>query len=142
MTRIDKNHPTQEWITKLRKRYPCEAEIDRVLTRKMQRRAGPQYSPVSLETLVKGTETLIRSEIKDSFEIADAKWLSGGASKLQMSFTLKWNQPGVGRTTTPMVLRMEPSESIVETSRLREFQVIDLIPAQRSCVRLPVASYA
>jgi len=124
VTRVDKNHPTPEWIAELRRRYPCEKEIDRVLTRKMQRRAGPQYSPVSLETLVKGTEALIRSEVKDSFEITEAKWLSGGASKLQMSFTLKWNQQGVGRTVTPMVLRMEPSESIVETSRLREFQVI------------------
>ncbi len=124
MPRMDKNHPTPEWIEQLRKRFPCETEIDRVLTRKMQRRAGPAYSPVSLETLAKGTEALIRSNIRDSFEITQARWLSGGASKLQMAFTLNWNQPGVGRTTTPMVLRMEPSESIVETSRLREFQII------------------
>ena len=124
MPRMDKNHPTPEWIQQLRKRFPCETEIDRVLTRKMQRRAGPAYSPVSLETLVKGTEALIRSDIRDNFEITEARWLSGGASKLQMAFTLNWNQPGVGRTTTPMVLRMEPSESIVETSRLREFQII------------------
>ena len=66
MTGIDKNRPTQAWIEELRRRYPCEKEIDRVLTRKMQRRAGPQYSPVSLETLVKGTEALIRSEVKDN----------------------------------------------------------------------------
>ena len=121
---VDKNRPTHEWIEHLRKRFPCEKEIDRVLTRKMQRRAGPPYSPVTLETLVKGTEALIRSEFKDSFEITEASWLSGGASKLQMAFKLTWNQPGVGHTTTPMVLRMEPSESIVETSRLREFQII------------------
>ena len=124
MPRVDKNRPTPELIEALRKRFPCEAEIDRVLTRKMKRRAGPPYTPVTLETLVMGTEALIRSELKDDFEISDAKWLSGGASKLQMAFKLKWNQPGVGRTTTPMVLRMEPSESITDTSRLREFQMI------------------
>ncbi|MCK9285354.1 MAG: phosphotransferase family protein [Rhodocyclaceae bacterium] len=124
MPRVDKNRPTDEWIEEIRKRYPCEAEIDRVLTRKMRRRAGPPYTPVSLETLIKGTEALIRSELKDDFEIAEASWLSGGASKLQMAFTLKWNRPGVGLTTTPMVLRMEPSESITDTSRLREFQMI------------------
>ena len=122
--KVDKNHPSKEWIEHLRKRFPCETEIDRILTRKMRLRAGPPYSPVSLETLVKGTEALIRSEVKDDFRIIDANWLSGGASKLQMAFKLEWNQPGVGRTTTPMVLRMEPSASIVETSRLREFQMI------------------
>jgi len=124
MPSIDKNHPSQEWIEQLRKRFPCETEIDRVLTRKMRRRAGPPYSPVPLQTLVKGAEALIRSELTDDFEISEARWLSGGASKLQMAFTLRWNQPGVGRTATPMVLRMEPSESIVETSRLREYQII------------------
>ena len=124
MAVIDKSRPTQEWIEQMRKRFPVEKEIDRLLTRKLNRRAGPPYSPVSLETLVAGTEALIRSNLKDEFEIADARWLSGGASKLQMAFTLKWNRPGVGRTSTPMVLRMEPSESIVETSRLREFQII------------------
>ena len=124
MAPMDKNRPTHDWIEHLRRKYPCETEIDRILTRKLQRRAGPSYTPVSLETLVQGTEALIRSELQDSFEISDARWLSGGASKLQMAFTLKWNQPGVGRTSTPMVVRMEPSESIVETSRLREFQII------------------
>jgi aminoglycoside phosphotransferase (APT) family kinase protein len=124
MQRIDKNRPTPEWIAQLRERLPCETEMDRVLTRKLQRRAGPPYTPVSLDTLIQGTDALIRSQIKDDFQITDASWLSGGASKLQMGFKLTWNQPGVGRTTTPMVLRMEPSESISESSRLREFQII------------------
>lgn len=124
MTVVDKNHPTREWVEQLRRRFPCEPEIDRILTRKMRRRAGPPYAPVSLETLVQGTTALIGSELKSAFRITDARWLSGGASKLQMAFGLSWDQPGVGRTTTPMVLRMEPSESIVETSRLREFQII------------------
>lgn len=124
MMRMDKDRPTHDWIEQLRHRFPCETEIDRVLTRKLQRRAGPPYVPVSLETLVRGCEALIRSELQESFEIRDAKWLSGGASKLQMAFQLSWNQPGVGPVQTPMVLRMEPSESITETSRLREYQVI------------------
>jgi hypothetical protein len=42
-----------------------------------------------------------------------------------MAFELNWNQPGVGRTRSSMVLRMEPPESISETSRLREFQIIN-----------------
>ncbi|MGQ0619778.1 MAG: phosphotransferase family protein [Panacagrimonas sp.] len=121
---LDKNRPTAEWIAQLRTRFPCERELDRVLTRKLERRAGPPYAPLSLQTLQTGTEALLRSQLKDSFEITEARWLSGGASKLQMAFVLHWNQPGVGRTSTPLVLRMEPSEAITETSRLREYQLI------------------
>lgn len=121
---IDKNRPSPAWIAALREHYPCETEIDRVLTRKLQRRAGPSYQPLSLETLTQATEKLLHAKLDDDFRIADARWLSGGASKLQMAFTLHWNAPGKGPSATPMVLRMEPSESIVETSRLREFQII------------------
>lgn len=97
MAVVDKNRPTHEWIEHLRKRYPCEKEIDRVLTRKLQRRAGPPYTPLSLETLIQGTEALIRSQHAGPFTITNASWLSGGASKLQMAFTLDWNQPASAR---------------------------------------------
>ena len=127
MTIIDKNNPSPEWIESLRKRFPCEKEMDRVLTRKLMRRAGAGYVPVSLETLCNNLRSLLLTKLNDPFDILDAKWLSGGASKIQMSFKLDWHQPGVGRTTTPMVIRMEPAESIVETSRLREFQIIQAV---------------
>ena len=123
MPGVDKNHPSAEWIAALREKFPCENEIDRVLTRKLKRRAGPPYSPVSLETLLKCTEALLHNKLDDDFTITEARWLSGGASKLQMGFSLTWNRPGIGQTTTPMVLRMEPSESISETSRLSEFEI-------------------
>lgn len=121
---IDKNCPSPSFIAALRQRFPTEHEIDRVLTRKMLRRADGAYSPLPLETLVKGVESLLRSELKSPFEISGAKWLSGGASKLQMAFTLSWCPDDAQAVQTPMVLRMEPSESIVETSRRREFQLI------------------
>ena len=136
MTRIDKDRPSEAWIIALRERWPCERELDRVLTRKLQRRAGPPFVAVSLETLVAGVEALLRSELDDDFTLSAASWLSGGASKLQMAFTLNWSQPGVGRTSTRMVLRMEPCESITETSRLREFQVIRALDG---VVPLPLA---
>ncbi len=124
MTMIDKNHPSPEWIASLRKRFPVEREIDHILTRKMERRGGVGFSPIPLPSLSANIEALLGKELKESFQILDACWLSGGSSKLQMAFTLDWNRPGVGREKTPMVLRMEPAESMVETSRLREFQVI------------------
>lgn len=121
---VDKNNPSADWIADIRRRLPCEPEVDRVLTHKLERRGGPGYSPVPLDKLVEGTRGLISAHIGDDFEISDASWLSGGASKLQMFFNLTWNAPGTGRTTTRMVLRMEPAESISETSRLCEFQAI------------------
>ncbi|SFQ33208.1 phosphotransferase family protein [Pseudomonas borbori] len=132
----DKNMPPVDWLEMLRRRFPTENEIDRILTRKMQRRAGPGYAPIPLETLVKGVESLLRTELDDNFEVSGAKWLSGGASKLQMSFMLTWQPSGAERVTLPMVLRMEPAESIVETSRLREFQ---LIKAMEGTVPVPIA---
>jgi aminoglycoside phosphotransferase (APT) family kinase protein len=135
-TTVDKSKPTPEFIDQLRRRFKCEKEIDRVLTRKLTQRPTSSYSPVSLDTLIRGTEALLRSEIGDDFTISDARWLTGGASKLQMAFVLSWDQPGVGRTETRLVLRMEPTESIVETSRLREFQVINAV---KDCVPVPSA---
>ena len=136
MTRIDKNHPSAAWLSALRERLPCETEVDRVLTRKLTRRAGPAYAPVSLDTLIAGIEALLRSASIGHFSVSDAAWLSGGASKLQMAFTLHWTEPGVGATDSALVLRMEPSESICETSRLREFQIIQALAGQ---VPLPSA---
>ena len=129
MKLIDKNNPSPAWIASLRQRYPCEREIDRVLTRKLERRAGPPYVPLSLATLSAGLESLLRNELRGDFSIHHARWLSGGASKLQVAFELEWHQPAAGRTRTPMVIRMEPSESIVESSRLREFQIIKAVGA-------------
>ena len=122
--RPDKDRPTKEWIQALRQRFVTEAEIDRVLTRRLEKRGGPGYTPVSIAELVSGVESQLRTKIEKPFKLDNARWLSGGASKLQMAFTLEWDRPGVGHEKTPMVLRMEPAESIVETSRLREFQLV------------------
>ncbi|MCK9285645.1 MAG: phosphotransferase family protein [Rhodocyclaceae bacterium] len=125
MQKPDKNSPSAEWIRSLRARYPVEAEIDHVLTRKMERRSGPGFSPIPLEELTRRVESLLHAKLgKQPYKFGDARWMTGGSSKLQMAFTLEWDRPGVGREKTKMVLRMEPAESIIETSRLREFQLI------------------
>ena len=127
MIAIDKNNPTAAWIEDMRRRFPCEREIDRILTRKLRLRSGPPFAPVSLETLVAGVNALLGRHLRESFRVFEPQWMTGGASKLQMSFQLEWNAPGIGRTVTPLVLRMEPSASIVESSRRREFQLIQAL---------------
>lgn len=117
--------PTSEFIESVRARFPTEAEIDRVLTRKMKARAGPGYSPLSLDQVVEGVRSLIASEHGGDFTISNPRWLQGGASKIQIAFELDWTGPDGGeRRTDSLALRMQPPESIVETSRRREFEVI------------------
>lgn len=117
--------PTPEFIESIRTRFVTEAEIDRVLTRKMQQRSGPGFEPLSLETVVEGVRGLIASELDEPFAIHDPRWLHGGASKIQVAFDLEWRGgEGGAPRRTPMALRMQPPESIVETSRRREFEVI------------------
>jgi len=133
---VDKNNPAPEWIASLRERFPCEPEVDRFLTAKLNERPKPPYQPVSLDELCAGLKRLLQANGVDNFNIGSPRWLTGGASKLQMAFELDWTSPGGEQTTTSMVLRMQPAESIVESSRLREFQ---LLQAMDGCVPVPKA---
>lgn len=146
--------PTSEFIEQIRRRFPVETEMDRVLTRKMHLRSGPGYSPISLERLEAGARALIARNIGGDFNLSRVRWLTGGASKIQVAFDLEWNgREGDRRQVTPMVLRMEPPESVVETSRLREFELIqaleDVVPvppcywvdAEGECLPFPALIY-
>ena len=106
-------------VANIRARYPAEPEIDKILTRKMdRRREGKGYQGVTVEQLADGTQKLITARLGEQARIANARWLSGGASKLQMVFDLDWRGPDGGdvRTET-LVLRMEPAASVTESSR-------------------------
>ena len=130
MELIDKNRPAAAWIAGLRARFPCEREIDRVLTRKLERRAGAGFTPLSLAVLADAVRALIAAHHAGPFSVEDCAWLGGGASKIQMAFTLAWTPPGALHTRSRMVLRMEPAESIIETSRIREFQLLRAMAGQ------------
>lgn len=121
-----RSSPDSSFIEAIRQRFPVEPEIDRVLTTKLRGRGGPDYIRESLEDLVEGIRRLIQSEIGSDFAIYDPQWLGGGASKLQVAFDLDWAENDGVRRKQAMVLRMEPPASIVETSRRREFEAIQL----------------
>lgn len=127
MTVIDKDKPSPDWIAQMRKRFKVEREIDRALTFKLEKRAGPAYSKLPLDTLVEGVRSLIASQYGEPFEIRNPHWLAGGASKLQMRFDLSWNRPGIGQETTRMVLRNDLAEALHATSRAREFQIVNAL---------------
>src|SRR5437773_4183964 len=111
VTEADRNAPSPDFIERMRARFPTEREADHMLTRKMQRRAGPPFAGVSFDAMNGYIEALLRSNISGEFKLSDQRWFSGGASKIQMGFTLHWNEPGSGPSATRLVARMEPAES-------------------------------
>jgi aminoglycoside phosphotransferase (APT) family kinase protein len=128
--------PTAAFIAAMRERYPTEREVDRMLTRKMQRRAGPPHAAIGLERMSKHLHRFLEAHIDGPFTVSGERWLAGGASKIQVGFTLDWNDPGHEPTTSRMVVRMEPTESLNATSRLREFQLVNafagVVPVPRA----------
>lgn len=139
-TRFDearRSRPDDAMIAQIRECYPTEPEIDAVLTRKMVRRRGEPYRPVPIERLVSGAVDMIAADLGYAAKVDNARWLSGGASKLQMVFDLTWRGlDGKGaEAKDTMVLRMEPAASVTESSRKREFEILNavqgIIPAPR-----------
>ena len=117
--------PNEQWIETVRTRFPVEKTLDEVLTRKLRNRS----KPVDHKTDFSNLETQLSAYLKKITEQSDIKLenlarLSGGTSKEQFTFDLSWNLETGTRSTRKLILRMDPSESIVETHRLREAQLL------------------
>lgn len=124
-----RDQPTPAFIEQLRQRFPTERETDELLTRKMQRRAGPPYRQVSLDEMVGWLNAMLREQIAGDFQVHDPRWLTGGASKVQIAFELSWNAPGLGPSRDRLVVRMDPSEASNTTSRVREVELLGAFEA-------------
>lgn len=114
-----KQNPTQDWIGELRRRYPTERTIDEALTRKLRARSGPPYAPSPLRDIAARLERFFADAMPGA-TVSNVAPLGGGASKEQFSFMLR----RADGTQARHVLRREPPESVVETHRLREFQMM------------------
>ncbi len=130
-----RDHPSREWIEALRRAYPTEAEFDRMLTRKMLRRMEPSRpGRYSMPELDQALRRFLDAKLQGPYEISDMRWLMGGASKIQLAFTLDWSEAGVAQHQR-LVMRMEPEESLNSTSRLREQQIFtffrDILPVPK-----------
>lgn len=125
----ERDNPSELFIETLRSRFRVDAEVDRVLTRKMHLRATDTsaYEPVSLEDLIAVTKTFIGQHIQQSFSLENARWLSGGASMIQMAFEVHSEQSNGGIRVQKMVLRMSPKEPVAETSFIRESTIVNTI---------------
>lgn len=122
-----RDQPTEAFIEEMRSRYPTEREFDAMLTRRMRNRRQPRRPQASLEDFGRCLDTFLRAHVSGAFAVQELRWMSGGGSKIQLTFTLEWNDPAASgeRARTPLVIRMEPQESLSATSRARERQLID-----------------
>lgn len=118
--------PTPEWIEQVRARFLVEPAIDEVLTRKLVKRtATPEHSMDFSGLPERLREFLVARTGQPDLRVDDVARLPGGASKEQFSFSLTWRPGGAGESQTRrMMLRMDPSEAIVETHRRREWEVL------------------
>ena len=136
ITEAERAQPNRKFIERMRAPFSIEREMDKMLTRKMEQRAAPAYAGASLERMTEHLTAFLGEVVDGPFKITDQRWFAGGASKIQMGYTLHWNAPGRGPAVDRMVVRMEPSESVNATSRAREFQ---LLKAFEGAVPVPVA---
>lgn len=115
----DKQKPSADWIEAVRRRFPTERTVDEALTRKLRNRAGPPYAPTPIDEIEARLQRFFTDKIPGA-SVSQLAPLGGGASKEQFSFLLS----GAGASDARYVLRREPPESIVETHRLREYQMM------------------
>ena len=99
-----------------------EPAIARTLARKALVRDLPPYAPKAAAEIEAALLRLLAAQGHGSAGVRNVRRLAGGASKEQFVFDLV-----EGGASETMVLRMDPPESAVETSRLREYQVIRAI---------------
>lgn len=124
-TLANRAKPSDAWIENIRRQFPVEKALDEVLSKKLHNRGKTvehktdfSHLEISLLRYLKGITG------QNDIILANLHRLSGGASKEQFTFDLTWNEEPEVRSSKKLILRMDPSESIVETHRLREAQVL------------------
>lgn len=114
-----------------RNRNVMEPQIAAMLDRKAQRRSSPPYTIVTLSELQRRLDQFFAEELPAA-HVEDLHRLGGGGSKEQFRFRLS----GTAEHDGSYVLRMDPIQSVVESDRQREFE---LLSAMESLVPVPRA---
>lgn len=130
----DKRHFTDSDIAQIRGSYRVERTIDEALTWKLQRRRGADYRLPPMAELQERLQTFLAAQLQGPFQILDLKRLPGGGSKEMFRFRLQRDNAQGNTVEENLILRMTPGESIVETHRQREF---DVLQAVRDVVPVP-----
>jgi aminoglycoside phosphotransferase (APT) family kinase protein len=112
-----------------------EPAVKAVLERTLEKRARGPYSARSDRQVREGLERLFTAQGYRDIAITELRRLAGGASKEMFCFSLRHD--GIGKPEQ-LVLRMDPLESVIETSRRREAEIIR---AMRGTVPVPEVRY-
>ena len=112
-----------------------EPAVQAVIDRMIAKRAHGPYSARSKDDVAAGLQRLFAAQGYRNVTLTDMNRLSGGASKEMFMFTL--HHAGLLEPER-LVLRMDPLESIIETSRQREAEVIR---AMQGTVPVPEVRY-
>ena len=121
-----RHRPTPDWIARVRARFPVEPAIDEVFTRKLNKRVATPEHSMDFSALPERLRGFLAAATgQPELRVTEVQRLAGGASKEQFSFVLHWQPDANGPPVTRrMMLRMDPSEAIVETHRQREWEVL------------------
>ncbi|KAF0957162.1 phosphotransferase family protein [Rhodococcus sp. T7] len=127
MTALDvaaNDAPSSELATRLAAEFQTDPDLELSLARKLARRSDGPYRPVTAEELAQCLRAMLTDVLHDDFVVSGERWLTGGASKIQLGFTLEWIGPDRARRRDDMILRMDPSESLNTTNKDREFEMV------------------
>jgi len=103
---------------------PVEPRIQYLLDRKIRNQNLGRYAPRESGELIMALEAYFRHLGYTSITVDNLKRITGGASKEQFFFRLQCREFAEPKR---FALRMDPYESIVETCRLREAQLLQQI---------------
>lgn len=113
-----------------RSRDRMDPFISAMLDAKETRVSRGPYQPLSDAEVASALTRLLGARGQSGFSIENISRMSGGASKEQFSFTFVRS---AGNERERMVLRMDPVDGVLETSRQREVDVLALMEG-----RIPV----
>lgn len=100
--------------------------LSAMLDRRRARIAGGPYHPISDTAIGEKLQRLFAAHGKSQARAEGIRRMAGGASKEQFVFTYVDDAAGVREK---LVLRMDPTDGVLETSRERECEVIEAVSA-------------
>ena len=112
-----------ERVAELEQRFPTEPEFEWLMRRRAEGRSGSPYVRPALSELEEWLGAYFRGVLDPTSVVTDAHWFVGGASKVQVGFTLAHSNSVAQR----LVMRMEPGESLNVTSRSREYELMNAL---------------
>lgn len=106
---------------KLKNIEDLDPNLDAMLDRKHAKLAKGEYHIISTEQVIEALKKLLSAHNITDAHVENVQRLAGGASKEQFLFTLV--RPGEFKEK--LVLRMDPTNSVLETSRVQEFEILE-----------------